>query len=478
MSYEKTGNVQKAAKWYGDAAAWYEKAHEAKPDDPSITRESTQFLFRLGQINKVKAQLATILKQPPSPANADQLAWARRTLALTLLASKDHSQAVEALKLVEPIAQALAEQEPEGKLTQKPEDLRVLARVYESQNTPLYKKKALEILEKLVAAGTLASPEDRFMLARLYFQNGDWDKAREQFRTLIAQTENRRDFEVLTRRPEYITQYIAALLKHFQADQDQGAITEAQELLGKLKAARPGNVVVLALEAQIFKAQNQTDKAVELIKTSAALPKQTNNARLALARLAEEFGELGLAERMFRELALRADQQNRLALAQFLSRQERVKDALDVCEPIWKEANDLEKDKLVRVLLETVLAEKSKADSTQLERVADWMQNALDALGPRPKSSILRVGLANLRERQKQFEAAKTLYSQDIAQDGGDVVSLNNLAWLTILKDAKESWLGSGPDQSRHGAKGTASRSPRHARGDLSQGRRFSVRHR
>ena len=153
MSYEKTGNIQKAAKWYGDAAAWYEKAHEAKPDDPSIIRESTQLLFRLGQINKVKAQLATILKQPPSPANADQLAWARRTLALTLLASKDHQQAVEALKLVEPIAQALTEQEPEGKLTQKPEDLRVLARVYESQNSPLYKKKAIEILEKLVAAG-------------------------------------------------------------------------------------------------------------------------------------------------------------------------------------------------------------------------------------------------------------------------------------------------------------------------------------
>jgi tetratricopeptide (TPR) repeat protein len=31
------------------------------------------------------------------------------------------------------------------------------------------------------------------------------------------------------------------------------------------------------------------------------------------------------------------------------------------------------------------------------------------------------------------------LYSQDIAQGGGDVVSLNNLAWLTILMNANES---------------------------------------
>ena len=210
-------------------------------------------------------------------------------------------------------------------------------------------------------------------------------------------------------------------------------------MIGKLKAAHPGTLGVLTLEAQIFKAQKQTDKVVELIQTTAGLPKQTNDTRLALARLAEQLGELGLAEQLFRQLAQQADQQNRLALAQFLSRQGRVKEALDLYESIWKEADDSAKDKLVRVLLETLLAEKSKADAAQIERVANWMQTALDRAGPQSKSSILRVGLANLRKRQKQFEAAKTLYSQDIAQGGGDVVSLNNLAWLTILKDAKES---------------------------------------
>jgi tetratricopeptide (TPR) repeat protein len=439
MGYQKTGNGQKATKWRADATAWYEKAKRGKPDDPSIARELTQFLITSGQISKVKDQLATILKQAPNPANADELAWARRTLALTLLSTKDYTQAVEALEVVEPIAQALSEQGREGKPTLRPEDLFVLAEVYESQNTPHYKKKALETLEKLVDAGMLASPQVRFMLARLYYQNGDWTKAREQFRALIAQTENRRDLESLTRRPDYITQYIVVLLKHFQADQDQEALTEAQELIGKLKATHSGTLGVLALEAQIFKAQKQSDKVVELIQTNADLPIQTNKVQLTLARLAEELGELGLAERLFRRVALQPDQQNRLALAQFLSRQGRAKEALDLYEPIWKEAEDSAKDKLVRVLLETLLAEKSKADATQIERVAHWMQTALDRAGPQSKSSILRVGLANLRERQKQFEAAKTLYSQDIAQGGGDVVSLNNLAWLTILKDAKES---------------------------------------
>jgi tetratricopeptide (TPR) repeat protein len=84
-----------------------------------------------------------------------------------------------------------------------------------------------------------------------------------------------------------------------------------------------------------------------------------------------------------------------------------------------------------------LLGEKSKPDPAQIERAADWMQNALDAPGQQPKSSLLRVGLANLRERQKQFNEAKKLYDEDIKQGGGDVVSLNNLAWLMILTDAK-----------------------------------------
>ena len=96
----------------GDAAAWYEKAHGAKPGGSSIIRESTQLLVasspgQQGQGPTRHHPEAT----SQSLRTLINLAWARRTLALTLLVSKDHQQAVEALKLVEPIAQALAEQE-------------------------------------------------------------------------------------------------------------------------------------------------------------------------------------------------------------------------------------------------------------------------------------------------------------------------------------------------------------------------------
>ena len=41
------------------------------------------FLLRSGRIKEVEAQLTAILNRPPGAANPEQIAWARRTLALT-----------------------------------------------------------------------------------------------------------------------------------------------------------------------------------------------------------------------------------------------------------------------------------------------------------------------------------------------------------------------------------------------------------
>jgi Flp pilus assembly protein TadD len=47
--------------------------------------------------------------------------------------------------------------------------------------------------------------------------------------------------------------------------------------------------------------------------------------------------------------------------------------------------------------------------------------------------------LGYLRERQGRFQEAEALYRQDIDQGEGNVVSLNNLAWLIALRNGKES---------------------------------------
>ena len=76
----------------------------------------------------------------------------------------------------------------------------------------------------------------------------------------------------------------------------------------------------------------------------------------------------------------------------------------------------------------------ASSDPAQVERVASWIQEGLEQ---KPKSSILIIALANLRERQGRFQEAEALYRQDIDQGEGDVVSLNNLAWLLALRNEK-----------------------------------------
>ena len=91
------------------------------------------------------------------------------------------------------------------------------------------------------------------------------------------------------------------------------------------------------LEARIYKAQNQVDKAVEVIQASANRPNLHTLVRLTLARLAEELGQIDLAERLLRQAVPQADRaQNRLTLAAFLGRHGRVKEGVDLCEPLWR----------------------------------------------------------------------------------------------------------------------------------------------
>ena len=233
-----------------------------------------EFLLRSGQLKDVESQLAAILEKnhTKDPKSVDEVAWARRTLALTLLMNdNDYRQSRKALALLEPIVKATDGQGAAGGAARKPDDLRVLARVYQAQGTKAYQEKARKILEELADVHAVV-PEDRFLLARMYKNDGEWTKAHEQYRALLAQTENSRDLDVIMRRPDYLAQFISDLLSHYESGHDQQELSEAQELIEKLKLLRSDTLAQVALEARIYKAQNQIDKAVELIQATANRP--------------------------------------------------------------------------------------------------------------------------------------------------------------------------------------------------------------
>jgi tetratricopeptide (TPR) repeat protein len=131
-----------------------------------------------------------------------------------------------------------------------------------------------------------------------------------------------------------------------------------------------------------------------------------------------------------------------MILPSFLGRQGRAKDALDVCEPLWSDRNEL--DALVEVCVRVLFEGKHKADPAQTDRVAKWLEKAL--ADPENQRSVrLLVGLGDVRQRQEDYEKAIEMYARaaELGDDKGTAPSTlplvatahNNLAWLMALKD-------------------------------------------
>jgi tetratricopeptide (TPR) repeat protein len=435
LGYQEAKQADLKTKWCDTANSWFKKARDAKPDDPAVSRIYTEFLIRSGQLAEVEAQLSAIVGRTPTDTNLDEISWARRKLAAILLSRNDKQAARRAMALFEPMERDAAARGPGQKPAHQPEDLQILARAHVAQGTPEHVERAIAVLEELLPTG-LADQDDRYLLARLYGGRGEWPKAREQYRAIVVQPELKRDAAALNRHTNYLGQYADELLKRAQTDADQEELIEAQDLIDKLKLLRPESADVLALQARLYKAKNEVSKAIELIETAGNRPNLPADTVQKLAAVAEEIGQVDLAERLLKQLAARPDRaEDRLPLIRFLARTGRTGAALDLFEPLWKSAKNPEA--LVPALLDVLLGEKIKAEPAQIDRAAGWLQKTLEQ---RPNSSIAMLGLGNLRERQGKFPEAEALYRRDIEQGGGDkMVSLNNLAWLIALRDGKLS---------------------------------------
>jgi tetratricopeptide (TPR) repeat protein len=352
-----------------------------------------------------------------------QSAWARRILAQVYIARASLPKRREALALFEPAG-------PAGSAIVDPEDLRVLARVHEAQQTPDHQRRAIAILESLVGRN-IANPGDRLLLARLQEAAGDWPKAREQFRELILRTENPRDGETLNRRPFYLTVFAEALIKHRRPGEDQD-LDEAQGLLEKLKRLQPDRLGTVMLEVELDQARNRPDEAAALIRSYANRPKVPPVVQETLAKLAEQIGQLELAEQIYQRIATEAgDGPNQVVLATFLGRHARIQDALDICErlranPRNRNAVDL----LAMGLLYPPGIRDPKPDPVQVKRVMGWLEQGV---AQDPQATRLVVALGNLYERLKGYGKAAELYRRAIQIGDRDGVASNNLAWLIAL---------------------------------------------
>ena len=87
QGYKTAGQDQKSKTWNNLATRWYRAARNAQPKDLIVIRQFIDFLLCSGQLEEVEDRLKAILDNK-DPGNDEERAWARRTLALTLAASK------------------------------------------------------------------------------------------------------------------------------------------------------------------------------------------------------------------------------------------------------------------------------------------------------------------------------------------------------------------------------------------------------
>lgn len=430
QGHQAAAREAEAASWYDKAKALYLKAQAAKPDDATLKRTYVEFLLRTNQLGEVETQLTELLKQPADAKNAQELAWAKRTLALTLVARSelqhDYQQALKALHLFAPPGDA------DWKEPESAEDLRVLSRVYEAQKILPYRKAALDVLGRLRDEGR-ATAEDRFLLARLHAANGDWTKAQTEYRELMREAEKPAAPQEINRRVAWTIQYASELIARIQAKEGQADANEAQDLIDRLRNIQPDAFNVLALQARLDKATGKADKALADVKAIADRPGMPSVLALAIAELAEELDLTELAESVLRRNASESPGlRDHLAYAALLGRLGQTKEALDVVEPLWKSSPNPEA--VAPTMVEIIYAPKAKLDDVQIGRVADWVGRSLEQ---NPSSALLTIALGNIRERQKRYEDAEDLYRKAIAQGSAGVIPLNNLAWLMTLRDDK-----------------------------------------
>ncbi|MFL5245596.1 MAG: tetratricopeptide repeat protein [Gemmataceae bacterium] len=385
------------------------KAHlEAKPADVERTLILASFYQSYNQIDKAKPYLRQLLESDKGGVSANQLIAARRMLALALMAERAYPaypNYLEALRLVE------TNEKLQGNSSQETKDFGdkiIKARVLASR--PEKRVEALKVLDELAAKQPL-SPDDEFLQAQLY-DDSQWPKAQMNLRHLmgvVAPPANGR----------FLVYFIQGLIKHRE-------LAEAPQWLNQLEKLFPNAVETLSLRAQLIKEQSGVAQAEAFLTQKA---KEKDAPLLTIADLLERVGRPEAAEPVFRTAVEQSkNPQAPLVLAGFLGRQNRTKEALDLCVKA-RETCPAELVAATSVGLLRV-AKDAEVRAAGAASVQAWIEKVLEK---DPKPALL-TSLADLLDLAGKFVEAEKMWRKTLAKDPGNVMALNNLACLLAYR--------------------------------------------
>jgi tetratricopeptide (TPR) repeat protein len=388
-----------------EARAQLQAALAARPDDITTLRSAATFAIAVGQPREAEADLRKIIdliaKAP------DDAAWARRLLATLLASTGNYRQWLDGLKLLNLTSEVESYQPADDEPI---EDLRVLAKVLAIRKNRGARRAAIRILRHIVER-QLPTPDDQSLLVQLYEDEGDWPKAHQQISGLIASE---------GANPLYLAQAVRSLVRH-------GALDEARACLETVEKIEPRSDRTIELKARMLIAEGETGKSVSSLN---AFVKEKAEQAGTVAALLEELGQSVAAEEHYRRFAAQSRQPEAiLVLAGFLGRQNRVHEALDLCEKAWASCR---RETVARAIVAILYA--APIDEAQCRRAAQMFESQLKQA---PTNPALLFHLGNVRCLQGRDQDAATLYQKSIEGDKANSGPVANLAWLLARRDGK-----------------------------------------
>lgn len=386
-----------------DAERLFEEATKVAPDNLDARRALADFLVRAGKLNRARDVLRQIVDTEQSTATALQTKAAARRLLAELVAGRGSFREVQqALELLRQNAGA------DGVLP--PEDLGLTISLLAGRPEPASWRQAIELMDKLNRSRSLTVGQ-RLTLARLRERVGQWIECRDEFVAVVAAPNTP---------PTYIAELVEKLIDH-------GELSSAKTWLARLQKTTSGTAITTALEAKLASAQNDRKLAAEAARKlmpGDIIPGTQPEQLAALAKLMEELGFPKAADKVFTQYAgLSPD--GLLARAEFLGRQKRVDEALDLLEKSW---DSLPLERLLSSAVEVIRAQDDQAAA--ITRVEPWLIKArrLD-----PGSVVPSVLEAELRTLQGRAADAERMYREllarkDLTPIQSAIVS-NNLAF-------------------------------------------------
>ena len=292
--------------------------------------------------------------------------------------------------------------------------------------------EALRLLEELDDMQVLTA-NDQFLLAKLNESLGNWTRAGRKLFLLLGE-----DPDNLV----ILAHYARTLLS-------RGELREAALYVGKLEKLQPGASETVEMKARLLHAQGKDTEADTLLqgfvqgKPPEDLP--------AVAALLEELGQPLPAGQLYREYVARSKQAGSvLALAGFLARQNRPREALDLCDRACAHLSagrcipcEPCRDSIGRQLT------RQCAKRVALQLLAQ--------LRDHPNHPALLFNLANVRSLQERLDEAESLYRRVIQLDEQNAEALSNLAYLLAVA-CRQSFRSSNADRSRGRCCGSISR--------------------